>query len=241
MNRFCFTARLVASILSVVLVGAVGYAAAPSTRSLAPIRLRGYGELSAKYTSGVSAQGETLSSLVISCESEAKAGLLLAKFVSDLHLLGDIRDDTLSVAGLKVPVFTVPRQGVVCAFRNGKVVNVLASPTVASLTAGLTSLKNKLAGAELAPRSKVPMFLDAWDKHGFGFYYWPFQQPKGVEWRNYDMLAEFDWAKRCNESGLVIWIGKFVTKSSKTARPRRPIPRRWNGTSRSWRMIRGRS
>lgn len=241
MNRFCFTARLVASILSVVLVGAVGYAAAPSTRSLAPIRLRGYGELSAKYTSGVSAQGETLSSLVISCESEAKAGLLLAKFVSDLHLLGDIRDDTLSVAGLKVPVFTVPRQGVVCAFRNGKVVNVLASPTVASLTAGLTSLKNKLAGAELAPRSKVPMFLDAWDKHGFRFYYWPFQQPKGVEWRNYDMLAEFDWAKRCNESGLVIWIGKFVTKSSKTARPRRPIPRRWNGTSRSWRMIRGRS
>jgi hypothetical protein len=35
----------------------------------------------------------------------------------------------------------------------------------------------------------------------------PFQQPKGTEWRNYDVLGEFDFAKRCNESGFVIWSG----------------------------------
>jgi len=33
------------------------------------------------------------------------------------------------------------------------------------------------------------------------------QQPKGIEWKNYDVLAEFDFAKRCNEAGVVIWSG----------------------------------
>ena len=207
MNRFFLAPRWLAAALGMVLLGANAFADAPVTRSLAPMRLRGYGELSAKFTSDPTAQGGAFSSLAISCESEAKAGIVLAKFVSDLHLLGGVKDDILTVGGNKFPVVTVPRQGVMGAFRSGKVVNVLASATPEGLSTGLVSWKGRLAGAEWVPQSKVPMFLDAWDKHGFRFYYWPFQTPKGTEWKNYDVLAEFDWAKRCNESGVVIWSG----------------------------------
>lgn len=207
MNRFCLTIRWAAVSLAVVLVTADGLAAAPATRRLAPLRLRGYGELSAQFTSDTAVAGGPVSSLVITCESEAKAGLVLAKFVGDLPLLGEVKDGTLAVAGLPVPVYAVPQQGAVGAFRQGKVVTILASPTTEGLSAVLTAWQRQLAGAELVPRTKVPMFLEAWDRHGFRFYYWPFQQPRGTEWRNYNPLAEFDFAQRCNESGLVIWSG----------------------------------
>jgi hypothetical protein len=207
MTRSYFSAWLNAWALCLLLLGADAFAGEPAARSLAPVRLRGYGEVSATFTVSEKAPGGTFSCLTIACESAEKAGIVHAKYVSDLHLLGEVKDETLAVVGITVPVFTVPRQGVVSAFRHGKTVYIAASPKLEVLRDGLVAVKGKLAGAELVPSSQVPMYLDAWDKHGFRFYYWPFQQPKGVEWKNYDLLAEFDFAKLCNESGVVIWSG----------------------------------
>ena len=179
----------------------------PSTRDLPPMRLRGFGELSAKITSGKTARDEAVSWLAISCEDETKAGIVHAKYVSDLHLLGEITDRILPLAGIRVPVFLIPRQGMVSAFRDGRVVHVVASPTMGGLMDGLASLERKgtLAKAELMPRGKVPMFLDAWDKHGFRFYYRPWETPKDAKWKDYKVLGEFDFAKQQGDRGFIFW------------------------------------
>jgi hypothetical protein len=196
-------------------------AATSFTQDLAPTRLRGYGELSAKFTSAHSTQGGALSTLVITCESEAKAGSVLAKFVSDLHLLGEIRDDTLAVGDVKAPVFVVARQGALAAFRNGKVVTILASPTAEGLSTGLMSLKTKLAGAELTPRSTIPMYLDSWDKHGFRFYYWPFQHPHPPDAARSNLRSSAGLA----QSPARV-VARHHTASTETAAlSRRPNPR----------------
>ncbi|MCF7676498.1 MAG: hypothetical protein K9M97_14205 [Akkermansiaceae bacterium] len=123
----------------------------PATLKLPAERLRGYGELAATFTAGDPAA----SSLVISCENETKAGIVLAKFVSDLHLLGGIKDDTVEVAGIRVPVFRVPHQGVICAFRDGRFVSILASPAADALATGLAACKTQLAGAEMSVLQKI--------------------------------------------------------------------------------------
>ena len=162
--------------------------------------LRGYGEVSAKGTTA-----DAFSSLEIVCENAEKAGIIHAKFVSDFHALGGIRDESCPVGGVAVPIIEVPDQGVVSAFRNGASVYVVASPTQAGWLDGVSSLKRKLAGAELTPQAKVPMFLNAWDQYGFRFYYRPWETPKGVKWSDYSVLGEFDFAKKENGRGFVFW------------------------------------
>lgn len=236
---------LVMAALTVLTLGQLPSAASgadetPTTRDLAPLRLRGYGELAAKFTSAPSARDGTVSWLAISCENEAKAGIVHAKFVSDLHALSEIRDDTLPVAGIQVPVSVVPRQGVVTALRYGRFVHVLTGPTVERLKEGLASLNRRsqqpdwafllepssgplatpgpagssrtpaapqslLAGAELLPHGQVPMFLQAWDQHGFRFYYRPWETPKDARWKDYQVLGEFDFAKQTGQRGFVFW------------------------------------
>ena len=165
------------------------------------MKLRGYGEVSAKVMTA-----DTFSRLEIECESAEKAGIVHAKFVSDFHALGGVKDEQLPVGGIAVPVISVPGQGVVSAFRNGRVVYTVSSSTQAGWLEGMTALKRKLAGAELVPQAKVPVFLDAWDQHGFRFYYRPWETPgKDVAWKDYPVLGEFDFAKRENGRGFVFW------------------------------------
>jgi hypothetical protein len=163
--------------------------------------LRGYGEVSAVETTAAA-----FSRLEIRCESAEKAGIVHAKFLSDLHALGGVRDETLPVGGVAVPVIAVPEQGVISAFRSGRVVYLVSSPTQAGWLEGVTALKRTLAGAELTPQGKVPMYLNAWDQHGFRFYYRPWETPgKEIKWADYAVLGEFDFAKRENGRGFVFW------------------------------------
>lgn len=204
MRRSLFAGWLALCALSLVVNGR---ADTPTTVRLAPVRLRGYGEVGAVFTSAVTSHGGEFSSLVISCQDDAKAEIVFAKFVSDLHLWGETGGDVWECGATRVPVFVVPHQGVMTAFRRGKDVTILAARGADDLRAGLASRKDLSAGVEWVPTGTVPMFLDAWDKYAFRFYYWPFQRPQGVEWRDHDVRAEFDFAKRCNSSGFVIWSG----------------------------------
>ena len=177
------------------------FAAPVAVREWPAAALRGYGEVSAKVTTA-----DAFSSLEIVCENEEKAGIVHAKFVSDFHALGGVRDETLPVGGVAVPVIAVPEQGLVSAFRNGRSVYVVASPTQAGWLDGVSSLKRKLAAAELTPQRQVPLFLDAWDQYGFRFYYRPWETPgRDVKWKDYPVLDEFDFAKRENGRGFVFW------------------------------------
>ncbi len=173
---------------------------ASSARQLPAMRLRGYGEISAQVTDTAA-----FSRLEIACESAEKAGIVHAKFLSDCRALGGVKDETWPAGGIAVPVTVVPDQGALSAFRNGKVVYVVSSATRSGWLEGMTALKRKLAGAELVPQIRVPMFLDAWDRHGFRFYYRPWETPKGEKWKDYSVLGEFDFAKQENGRGFVFW------------------------------------
>lgn len=188
--------------ISVLLLGASATLSLADATCEWPARtLRGYGEVSA-----VTITGEAFSRLEIRCESAEKAGIVHAKFVSDFHALGGVRDETQAVGGISVPVIVAPEQGLVSAFRKDRVVYVVSGATQAGWREGVSALQRKLAGAELTPQAQVPMYLNAWDQHGFRFYYRPWETPgKDVKWKEYPVLGEFDFAKRESSRGFVFW------------------------------------
>ena len=61
------------------------------------------------------------------------------------------------------------------------------------------------AGFSFCADAKVPMYLDGWDKYGFRFYYRPWETPAGSRWKDYNVLDEFDFAKRLGGLGFVFW------------------------------------
>ncbi|NQT51070.1 hypothetical protein HQ576_03420, partial [bacterium] len=176
-----------------------------------PRALRGYGELAADFAVFEHKAGGQCSLLRIQCEDKAKAKVVHAKYVSDLHLLLPVKDEMVNVAGIAFPVVSVPDQGVIAAFRTGAGVTIAAATDVAQLTAALAAVSGSFVGVELTPTAKVPTYLDAWDKHGFRFYYRPFEpQPpkpgdKRIDWRDYNVLGEFDFARRNGEAGFIFW------------------------------------
>jgi hypothetical protein len=176
-------------------------AAPPSVREWPAATLRGYGELSAK-----ASEGELFYRLEIRCESVEKAEIVHAKFVSDLHALGGVQDETRPMGGVAVPVVVAPGQGVVSAFRVGKTVTLVSGSTDEGWREGVATLARKLSEAMLTPQAKVPMYLDAWDRYGFRFYYRPWETSgREVKWKDYPVLGEFDFAKRENGRGFVFW------------------------------------
>jgi hypothetical protein len=194
MNRFL--------MMAVAMAGVVYAQTAPvSVREWPRVTLRGYGEVSAK-----EARGEGFSRLEIRCESVAKAVVVHAKAVSDLHALGGVTAETRPAGGVSVPVVVVPAQGLVSVFRDGRSVTMVAAKDEATWRRGLAGCERALARAELTPSGGVPMYLDAWDRHGFRFYYRPWETPsREVKWKDYPVLGEFDFAKRENERGFVFW------------------------------------
>ena len=93
--------------------------------------LRGYGRLSGDLV--VWEAG--LSRLRIVAADDAKAALVHAKFVSDLHLLGGVRDEALSVGEAKLIVHHVAPDGALLAWRQGAVLTVLAATDAEDLAA----------------------------------------------------------------------------------------------------------
>jgi hypothetical protein len=179
--------------------------------TLPAANLRGYGSLAGYFVQYAGANGAQGSVTTIRCDSEAKAKIVHAKYLSDLHLVGTVKDDKATVAGLSIPFVAVPDQGVVTAYRDTVRVVVVAASDVASLQALLVQRAATLKTAELTATGSVPMYLDSWDKHGFSFYYWPVQTPtpkpgeRWMDWNKYNVLGEFDWAKKYGEPGLVFW------------------------------------
>ncbi|HEY3397640.1 MAG TPA: hypothetical protein VGM19_08280 [Armatimonadota bacterium] len=171
-------------------------------------KLRGYGELSGDFVLYQSAAGQ-VSALAIQCADVSKAKIVHAKYLSDLHLVLAVQDETVAVGAVPVPAVNVPDQGRIAAFRQGAVVYIAAGTDGTQLAALLGALP--LTGAELTPTGEVPLYLDSWDKHGFRFYYGSFNTPppksgeRGIEWKDYNVLGEFDWAKQYGQEGFVFW------------------------------------
>jgi len=197
-------------LLSMCVFPAAARAEQEQTSELPQVALRGYGSLSAEFTRF----GAQASHLSIQCEDGNKARIVHAKYLSDLHVLLDVKDATLANGGKEFPVVQVPLQGQTLAFRKGSVVHVVSGVDAAAMTSALATLKEGWKGAELAPSGTVPMYLDSWDKYGFRYYYYLFQTPdpkpgeKRVEWKNYNVLGEFDFAQKYGQAGIICWMNE---------------------------------
>jgi Icc-related predicted phosphoesterase len=141
-----------------------------------PRNLRGYGAVSAT----VSTEGP-VRVLRIRCESREKAALLQSKFLSDLDATGPSR-----------------QRERVAAFVEDSSAVILTGPNTATLATYARAHR-----LEASTPVAVPMYLDAWDQHGFRFYYRPWEKPKGAG--VYDPSGEFEFAKKLGGLGFVFW------------------------------------
>jgi hypothetical protein len=184
---------------------------------LPAVNLRGYGTIAAEMKS-LSAQGAKASVLRITCQSQPKAELLLAKYLSDLQALPGVAAGKLPVAGGRdLPAWQVTGQGWILAAFAGRTVVIVAGekPAAVSLAA-----EHAMARATFATSVSVPAYLDKWDKHGWSFYNWLWYAPnkkdfpqlkaEGYDFRKpYDYNSEYEWSAR-NHTGMVYWMHQFA-------------------------------
>jgi hypothetical protein len=176
-----------------------------------PIKLRAYGTLSGE---GKTIAGSPQSSvLLITCESEPKAQLVLAKYLSDLGLLPGVTPLPLTTGRGPIAAHKVEKQGVIAAARCGRQVYIFTAADGAALEA--------LVAANLPATDKVdateaevpvPMYLDRWDKYGFRFYYGPLLEAAGQRTTRSAELrsaAGFHLRRQTGKDGLVVWNSPF--------------------------------
>ena len=192
-----FSGRLPAAPL------AAGFALpATGAQQFPAVKLRAYGTISAERKL---VPGQPLSSvLVITCESDAKAQLVLAKYLSDLGELSDVDPLPLTTARGAVSARSIQDQGAIAASRSGKLVYIVTAADGPALKAVYEA--NVPADAKVDATDAeipVPMYVDRWDKYGFRFYYGPFVTPPDA--KTYDPSQDFTFAKQSGDVGLVVW------------------------------------
>jgi hypothetical protein len=170
-------------------------------------KLRGYGTVSGNE----SVDGAGGSLLRISCQDEAHAKLVQAKYLSDLgELPPAVTAGQVQVRGTTVSIQTADQVGAVTALRHGTTVILAAAKNPDALAALLTNGIPELNGEWTSQaEAKVPMFLDRFDKWGFRFYYAPGQLkplPSGQVDTSYDPREDFDFAK-ATHGGILVWTG----------------------------------
>jgi hypothetical protein len=172
------------------------------------VSLRGYGPLSG-YQWTAAGQPPPVSLLEIHCTSDAKAQLLLAKYLSDLGLLPGVGPVQIATKRGPISARAIENQGAIAALRSGNRVMILAARRSQDL-ASLYEDNLPAAFAIDASEGEVPVpgYLDRWDKHGFRFYYGPFTRPRGTNGRDvksYDPTQDFEFARDAGHAGLVLW------------------------------------
>jgi hypothetical protein len=172
------------------------------------IKLRAYGTLSGEEKTSA---GQPASSvLLVTCASEAKAKLVLAKYLSDLGLLPGVSTLALTTDRGAVTAHQADKQGVVAALRCERQVFIFTAadgPALTALVNGNVPASAKVDASEA--EITVPMYVDRWDKYGFRFYYGPFTKPKDSQGRdvpeNYNPIQDFEFADKSDKTGLVLW------------------------------------
>ena len=181
-----------------------------------PVQLRGYGTLSGSLLA--SADADAASLLTIQCESSEKAGVLQAKYLSDLGLLPGVTPVKIHTKRGAIAARQVNGQGAIAALRSGATVYVLAARDASGIA--LLDKENLPAAVKIdatdvtEAEAKVPMYLDRWDRYGMRFYYGPFTTPQGTNsfQSAYDPMNDFKFARDEDKCGLVLWTNPFPSE-----------------------------
>ncbi|MDR1145783.1 MAG: hypothetical protein LBK71_06580 [Verrucomicrobiales bacterium] len=176
------------------------------TGTFAAKKLRAYGTVSG--TSWRGTDGGTL--LQINCESEDQARLTQAKYLSDLDTLPPgTKPGTLTVSGQNVDIRDAGAQGVIAALRRGDTVVVATATSAAALGDLLGKTLGTVSDWSASAETKVPRWLDRFDKYSFHFYYGPGILKPDENKRpilSYDPAEDFAFAAK-NHAGITMWTG----------------------------------
>jgi hypothetical protein len=172
-----------------------------------PVKLRGYGTVSGD----VVALAHGASRLTIHCESEAKARLLEAKYLSDLGLLPGVTPAPGNVAERQIE-----GQGIIAASRDGNDVIIEARD---GSSAGWSSRQTGADTADITEKDAgVPMYLDRWDRYGMRYYYAALALPSNISApptpTPYSPADDFTFAMDSGNCGLVLWQSPFPTEQA---------------------------
>jgi len=171
------------------------------------VKLRGYGTVSGDLT----ALQHGASRLTIHCESEAKARLLEAKYLSDLGLLPGVTSSPGNLAERQVQ-----GQGIIAASRDGR--DVIIEATDGS-SAGFFHKHPDVDTADITEKQAgVPMYLDRWDRYGMRYYYAALALPSNISApptpTPYSPANDFTFAMDSGNCGLVMWQSPFPTEQA---------------------------
>jgi hypothetical protein len=171
-------------------------------------KLRAYGTLTGEQKTVAGSPQSSV--LLISCDNEDKAKLVLAKYLSDFGLLPGVTALPLTTNRGAVAAHQVDKQGAVAAVRCGSQVYIFTAvdgPALQVLVNANVPAGTKIDATEA--EIPVPMYVDRWDKYGFRFYYGPFSKPHDAQYRdlpgNYDPRQDFVFADKNEKTGLVVW------------------------------------
>jgi len=177
--------------------------AAERNADFPPVKLRGYGTLSGQFTNVTTADGSQAAVLTIKCDSEDKAKLLHAKYISDLQVLPGVQPITVIGREGPIPSYAVDGEGAIVAARAGAVVYILSARSPEALGKLESGDSLPAHGAlNFKPETAVPMYLDRWDKYGFRFYMYDWTTPDGQP--DYDLTQEYDYAAKVG-CGMQYW------------------------------------
>ena len=168
--------------------------------------LRGFGTVSGKLWMGK----EGGSVLEILCENPEYAAMTQAKYLSDLRSLPGVIEQSLSINGKTLSAWDVKGQGSILMVASGNHLYILSSPTALGLRDLLRSALSVTPSLESTQAQvEVPMWLNRWDKHGFIFYYRPWEYPPGKNAATYDITSEFQFARDNGHTGLIFWSSQM--------------------------------
>lgn len=170
------------------------------TETFQALKLRGYGTVSGSFW-----EEPNRSVLEITCESEKKAKLLHAKYLSDLGQLPGVTVDQ------PTGIHRINGQGAIAAYCKKRTVTLLSAAEASQLK--LLAKEIKVPGVTTA-QVKVPMYLDRWDKFNFRHYYRVWETPKESDNANYDYLKEFDWAQAQDHAGILLATDPMSTDTA---------------------------
>ncbi len=183
--------RLSCLVLS-ILTFAHSAAAAQQT-----VELRGFG----RATIRTETRTDSVRITTIEAESEAKAALWQAKYLSDLtNTLGRATPIALGAA---IGYALNGDQAFAVAVRKGRTLQLTSAPTRAQIEALAQEQQATIANTQ--SHATVPLYLNEWDQHAFRAYYWTGEIKPGA--KSYDARQDFDFARSPDPMGVVFWTG----------------------------------
>jgi len=170
-----------------------GWSASSARTASNPTELRGYGPVRAEFLSlRDAATGQNVTVSVFDADSAPHALTIVSKYLADLTLSPRVTVNSFPAAKRKYHLVTVANGAKYTGFVAGRSGYVLAAARTEELQRILGSLAVLSGPRVVTDVTKYPMYLDRFDRYGWGFY--SFADAEN-DWHS-NVLADEDWCAK---------------------------------------------